>query len=79
MLKSYLISLTYSFAIGAVLGGALLLWGREFLLLFTNEPEVIDAGMQRLGIMGFSYCVSAFMDCTIAAFARYRQEPSSPR
>ena len=67
VLKSYLISLTYSFAIGAVLGGALLLWGREFLLLFTNEPEVIDAGMQRLGIMGFSYCVSAFMDCTIAA------------
>ena len=37
------------------------------MLLFTNEPEVIDAGMQRLGIMGFSYCVSAFMDCTIAA------------
>ena len=67
VLKSYLISLTYSFAIGAMLGGALLLWGREFLLLFTNEPEVIDAGMQRLGIMGFSYCVSAFMDCTIAA------------
>ena len=31
------------------------------------KPEVIEAGMQRLGIMGFSYCVSAFMDCTIAA------------
>ncbi|MEE1031442.1 MAG: MATE family efflux transporter [Ruminococcus sp.] len=27
----------------------------------------LPAGMHRLTIMGFSYCVSAFMDCTIAA------------
>ena len=27
----------------------------------------MDAGMYRLTIMGFSYCISAFMDCTIAA------------
>ena len=28
---------------------------------------MIDAGMQRVKIMGFSYMISAFMDCSIAA------------
>ena len=67
MMKSYLISLTYSFLSGALLGGLLLIFGRQFLSLFANEKAVIDAGMQRLQIMGYCYCVSAFMDCTIAA------------
>lgn len=35
--------------------------------LFTTEAAVIDAGMKRLTIMGFSYAFSAFMDCSIAA------------
>ena len=65
--KSFLISLAYSFAIGLLLGGSLLLFGREFLALFTTEPAVIDAGMHRIGVMGLAYCISAFMDCTIAA------------
>ena len=65
--KSFLISMVYSFAIGLVLGGSLLLFGREFLALFTTEPAVIDAGMHRIGVMGLAYCISAFMDCTIAA------------
>ena len=67
MMKSYLISLTYSFLSGALLGGLLLIFGRQFLSLFANEESVIDAGMERLRIMGWCYCVSAFMDCTIAA------------
>ena len=65
--KSFFISLAYSFAIGLLLGGSLLLFGREFLALFTTEPAVIDAGMHRIGVMGLAYCISAFMDCTIAA------------
>lgn len=65
--KSYFISLSYSFAIGLVLGTLLVLFGRQFLHLFSPEPEVIEAGMYRLTIMGFSYGFSAFMDCTIAA------------
>lgn len=67
MRQSYWIALGYSFLAGALLGGMLLLFGRKFLALFTNEPAVVEAGMMRLRIMGFSYCVSAFMDCTIAA------------
>lgn len=65
--KSYLISLGYSFGIAACMSAVLLMFGREFLSLFTREADVIDAGMKRLVIMGLSYPVSAFMDCTIAA------------
>lgn len=66
-IKSYRISLLYSFLAGAVFGGLLLIFGRQFLSLFASKPEVIDAGMERVKIMGFTYAISAFMDCTIAA------------
>ena len=67
VLKSYFIGITYSFVAGAVFGGALFLFGREFLSMFANDEAVIEAGLQRIKIMSFSYAVSAFMDCTIAA------------
>ena len=67
ILKSYFISLVYSFAAGALLGGLLVLFGRPFLSLFATDGAVIEAGMTRLTVMGLSYCVSAFMDATIAA------------
>ena len=67
VIKSYFIGITYSFLKGALLGLALFLFGREFLSFFTNEEAVISAGLQRTGIMCFSYAFSAFMDCTIAA------------
>lgn len=67
VIKSYFIGITYSFLTGALLGLALFLFGREFLSFFTNEEAVISAGLQRTGIMCFSYAFSAFMDCTIAA------------
>ena len=65
--NSYLISLAYSFGIGLLLGVSLVVFGRPFLSLFTRDAAVMDVGMYRLTIMGFSYCISAFMDCTIAA------------
>ena len=65
--KSYFIALGYSFGVGLLLGSSLFVFGREFLALFTTEPAVIDAGMKRVGVMGLAYCISAFMDCTIAA------------
>ncbi|MDY3985529.1 MATE family efflux transporter [Dysosmobacter sp.] len=65
--KSYLVSVGYSFGAGLVLGLLLLALGPRFLALFTKEAAVVEAGMRRLTIMGLSYCVSAFMDCTIAA------------
>ena len=65
--KSFFISLAYSFGVGLILGGSLFLFGRSFLALFTTESAVIDAGMKRVRVMGLAYCISAFMDCTIAA------------
>lgn len=65
--NSYLISLGLSFGIGALLSALLVLFGRQFLSLFTAETAVAEAGMLRLRIMGCSYAFSAFMDCTIAA------------
>ncbi|MBQ4043867.1 MAG: MATE family efflux transporter [Clostridia bacterium] len=65
--RSYFISLAYSFGIGALMGGFLVLFGESFLGIFTSDAAVIEAGMERLTVMGLSYGVSAFMDCTIAA------------
>ena len=67
VLKSYFISLFYSFATGAVLGGLLFVCGRQFLSMFATEAAVVNVGLQRIRIMAFSYMISAFMDCTIAA------------
>ncbi len=67
IIKSYYISLAYSFGSAALLGVILVIFGSGFLSLFTSDPEVIAAGLTRLRIMGLSYCISAFMDCTIAA------------
>ena len=67
ILKSFYISMLYAFLTGVLFGGAMLLFGRQFLGLFANETAVIDAGMDRLWIMGFSYCVSPLMDASIAA------------
>lgn len=67
ILKSYFVSLAYSFGAGMLLGGLLVIFGRGFLALFTTDAMVAEAGMKRLRIMGFSYAVSAFMDCSIAA------------
>ncbi len=64
---SYFVSLAYSFEIGLAMGLLLVVFGKQFLSLFTSDPEVMAAGMKRLTIMGFSYGISAFMDCTIAA------------
>ena len=67
ILKSYFVSLTYSFVIGLIFGITLVVFGRQFLSLFTTEEAVIETGLYRLQLMGLCYCVSAFMDCTIAA------------
>lgn len=67
VLKSYFVSLGYSFGIGMAMGITLVIFGEGFLSLFTSDPAVIEAGMKRLTIMGLCYGVSAFMDCSIAA------------
>ena len=75
--RSYFISLGYSFGIGAVLGLSLVLFGQTFLSLFTTEPAVAEAGMQRLVIMGLSYPISAAPSRPPAGWAGPSCPPSS--
>ena len=65
--EAYVWTIVYSFAIGLAIGLGLLWRGEGFLALFTTDAAVIAAGMDRLRVMGFSYCTSSFMDSTIAA------------
>ena len=65
--KSYLLTLGYAALAAAIFGGLFLLFGRQFLSLFTPEAEVIDAGLQRIAVMCFSFPLSALMDNTTAA------------
>ena len=67
IVKSYRISMLYASLVGALAGALLWLFGREFLSLFANEQDVINAGIQRLRIMSFSFFVSPLMDASIAA------------
>ncbi len=67
ILKCYFVSLMYSAVAGLALGLLVVAFGRQILSVFTSDPAVIDGGMKRLEIMGYSFGVSAFMDCTIAA------------
>ena len=65
--RSYTMCLGLSFGIAAVMSGLLVVFGRQFLSLFTKEAAVAEAGLIRLRVMGCSYAFSALMDCTIAA------------
>ena len=65
--RSYLLTLGYAALAAAVFGGLFLLFGRQFLSLFTSEADVIDAGLQRIAVMCFSFPLSALMDNTTAA------------
>ncbi len=65
--KSYFICMVYSFGLGLFLGVGIYLLRYPFLSMFTSEKAVVHAGIRRLSVMALSYCVSAFMDCSIAA------------
>lgn len=67
ILKSYFVSTLYALVLAMALGLLLVLFGRPFLGIFTNDEAVIEAGMYRLTVMGLSYWVSAFMDSALAA------------
>ena len=64
---TYLLTLLYSALAAVLLGGLLALFRRQFLRLFTDDEQVLYYGSIRLGIMGCSYFISAFMDDSAAA------------
>ncbi len=65
--KTFFVCLAYSFGTGVVLGLGSVVFGRTLLSIFTTDAAVVEAGMERLVLMGYSYAISALMDCAIAA------------
>ena len=53
--------------IALFLGTMLFIFQKQFMSMFTSDADVIKYGQIRVGIMAFSYCVSAFMDDAAAA------------
>lgn len=67
IIKVYWITTVYSFLMGAGLSALLLIFRVPFLSLFTSDPQVIEYGLVRVGILGVCYAFSAFMDNSSAA------------
>lgn len=67
ILQSYFVSMFYSVAAGILGGAFFVLFGRQFMTLFSENPRVIELGYERLFIMACSFWIAPFMDCTLAA------------
>ncbi len=46
-------------------GGALLLFGEPLLRLYTDEPEVIATGLERMRVMAASFALAGMMDVMV--------------
>lgn len=65
--KCYHICFAYSFVIGGVLSFFVLMFGPQFLSIFTNEAEVVAAGMKRLSVIAPAIAFSTLTDNAMAA------------
>lgn len=57
-----------AFMMGFVVGNTALFWGRDILSLFTDNPEVVEAGMIRLNIILRTYCLCGLVDTMVGVF-----------
>lgn len=55
------------FVTGVVLGNTAVLFGRPLLRLYSNSPEVIDAGIIRLSIICSTYALCGLMDVMVGS------------
>ena len=54
-------------AVGLVMGGLAVLFGRQLLGIYTSSAAVIDAGMERLRIIAMTYALGGAMDVMVGA------------
>ena len=54
-------------AVGVVLGNLAVIFGEQLLSIYSNNPEVIAAGMVRLGIISRTYALCGIMDVMVGA------------
>lgn len=65
--QTYYITTIYSLVAGIVFGAMMVIFAKDYMRLFTTEPDVIQAGAVRLTVMGYASAVAVFMDNTIPA------------
>ena len=65
--NSYLWCLAMSAIVGQIAFLLFIIFGHQFLRIFTSDPAVVEAGMHRLRYLGMIYGITALMDCTVAA------------
>lgn len=63
--KITLRSLLCVFVTGTTLGGLVVLFGRQLLGIYSNEPAVIEAGMTRLYMICILYAICGMMDVMV--------------
>lgn len=54
-------------AVGLIMGGLAVLFGRQLLGIYTTSDAVIDAGMERLRIIAMTYALGGAMDVMVGA------------
>ena len=54
-------------ATGVLLGIAALFFGRQLLGIYSQSPEVIDAGMNRMRVIASTYALCGMMDVMVGA------------
>lgn len=64
--KSNRTAITCAFVTGMVLGGSVVLFGRQLLHIYTSNRQMIEAGMIRLYMLSGIYGVCGIMDCLAA-------------
>ncbi len=52
-------------AIGMIMGGGAVIYGRQLLGIYSSDPEVIDYGMQRLRLVSGPYFICGLMDVMV--------------
>ncbi len=54
-----------AFTIGAVFGNLVVFFGQDLLGIYSNNPEVITAGMERLKVIASTYALCGIMDVMV--------------
>ncbi|MCQ2609730.1 MAG: MATE family efflux transporter [Lachnospiraceae bacterium] len=65
--KSFKVTTVYALGVCIFISILLVLYGRQFLSLFTTDPEIVEAGLVRLNIMAYSFPFFFFFDNSVSA------------
>lgn len=65
--KIMLLSQAMVIVIGLVFGNAIYFFGDKLLLLYSTDPEVIEVGLMRMGIIAVTYFLCGMMDSMVGS------------